>query len=598
MKKTLLLAVFSSVACICSAYDFSAVSPSGHTLYYNIDGSNVTVTTEIEYELFLEKLYETPPAGDLIIPESVTHEGKTYTVTTIGLSAFENCHELTNVSIPATVTTIEMGALSGCSGIVNLVVPSTVTFIDNNSFSFVRHIEYHGPAKGAPWKALSMNGYIEGDFAYPNEAKDTLNAYLGEDKTIDIPASVKVITRGAFSYRPSLVSVTIPNTVDSVGLELFEGCTGLVSATFPNHITRVGMSTFQECSSLQYFDVPDSAILIGPQAFSKCTSLLMVTIGYSVESIGPYAFNRCSSLKVIESKAPVAPSLLPGAFNNVSEDVIVVVPGGSLDSYKENWSYFSKFMEYWDPQYNVSSYTYEGQTLYYKLKTDYDRGLTYAIVSYPILNVTTVETLWDGYQKPVGDVVIPGTVELNGISYPVLDVGRCSFAYCDGVTSVAIPEGVFKVGNAAFYNCHSLTEVKLPQSVTDIDRYAFSECENIESITLACATPPSAVDNTFSTYDATLYVPDGAAEAYRQHSVWGRFANIVEGDPTGIRGNDSRNIRIYARNGRIVVEGADGENVQVFDMKGQPQPAAQYPLPTGIYMVKVGNRLTKKVVLF
>ena len=138
----------------------------------------------------------------------------------------------------------------------------------------------------------------------------------------------------------------------------------------------------------------------------------------------------------------------------------------------------------WDPKYNVFPYTHEGQTLYYRLKTDALTNQTYAICSYPTLTPTTVETLWDGYEKPVGDVEIPGTVAYDGQSYPVLDVGRCAFAYCDGITSVTIPEGVFKLGNAAFYNCLGLQTITLPDGLTVIDDNAFDFCASLHSITL------------------------------------------------------------------------------------------------------------------
>lgn len=72
MRKILLLAVFSLMAVICPAYDFTAVSPSGHTLYYSINGSEVTLTSELEYSASLPKTYEAPPVGDLVIPETVS----------------------------------------------------------------------------------------------------------------------------------------------------------------------------------------------------------------------------------------------------------------------------------------------------------------------------------------------------------------------------------------------------------------------------------------------------------------------------------------------------------------------------------------------
>ena len=763
MKKYFLLAVFSLMAGICSAYDFSAVSPSGHTLYYNIDGSNVKVTSEIVADLGND-VYETLPTGDLVIPESVTHNGVTYTVATIGNCAFLNCLGLTSVSIPATVTTIESGALAGCSGIKNLVVPATVTTIEDNAFRFVRHVDYNGPAWDYNnWNALSLNGVVDGNFAYPDESKTQLDACLDADAdgTVTIPASVQVISGFAFAELHNLLSIDVPNTVDSIGVGAFEGCENLVSATLPSGITMINAWLFTGCKSLKSFVVPDSVKDIYLLAFANCSALSEVTFGYSTEMIVGESFRNCTNLKKIHSLAPVAPELANGdPFGKVPKDeVVVTVPGGSLESYQTNWSCFSHFKEEWNPRYNVFDYTHEGQKLYYRLKTDTLTNQTYAICSYPVLFPTTVETVWNGYAKPVGDVVIPSTVEYNGQSYSVLDVGRSAFAYCDEMTSVTVPESVFRLGQATFYNCTrlqsvqlpstiremdtyifqndsalvsvnipegvtsipyhtffncvslqsvtvpdgvttigdaafygnlSLTEVKLPQSVNRIEAHAFRTCprlasitmpdkldymgeygfaddstltsitvpsgistikewsfakcnrltsivipegissientafaycdrlqsvvlpESLESmgswvfydckaltdITLACATPPTTPGNAFSSYDvATLYVPVGAADIYRQHEVWGRFANIVEG-ATGINGKKVDDINIYVSNGRIIVEGADGERVQVFNMKGQQVPTASYSLPTGIYMVKIGNRPVRKIAVF
>lgn len=88
-----------------NAYDFSAVAPSGQTLYYNISDSSVIVTFPgywtNRYPDYAEK-----PTGNLIIPASVTYGGITYAVTGIEVRAFEDCTGLTSVTIPNSVTTI------------------------------------------------------------------------------------------------------------------------------------------------------------------------------------------------------------------------------------------------------------------------------------------------------------------------------------------------------------------------------------------------------------------------------------------------------------------------------------------------------------
>ena len=670
MKKISLLAVFSLMVGICSAYDFSAVSPSGHTLYYNIAGSNVKVVSEVVADLGND-VYETLPTGDLVIPESVTHDGVTYTVTTIGNCAFLNCWGLTSVSIPATVTTIESSALAGCSGVKNLMVPATVTTIGDNAFRFVRHVEYHGSAPDIYyyWNALSLNGVVDGNFAYPDESKSQLNACLDTDAdgTVTIPASVQVISRYAFVDLHNLTSIDIPNTVDSIGVGAFEYCENLVSATLPKGLRTINAYLFTGCRSLKSIVVPDSVKSILILAFANCSALSEVTFGYSTEKIVAMSFRNCTNLKKINTLAPVAPVLLNGdPFENVSKDEIVVnVPGGCMESYQTNWDCFSNFKEVWHPNYNVFTYTHEGRTLYYRLRTDTLTYETYAICSYPVLFPTAIETLWEGYEKPVGDVVIPSIVAYNGQNYPVLDVGRCAFAYCDEITNVTVPEGVLRLGNATFYECPRLQSVELPQTiiewethtfqgdsalvsvnipegittipyrtfnrcvslqsvnipegvtvidimafcycaslqsinipegVTSIGEWAFFDCKALTDITLACTTPPTAGEDTFNSYDATIHVPDGTIDSYRQHDIWGQFVHIVDGNSTGIEDNDFNGINIYAAGGRIVVEGADGERVQVFNMKGQQVLAAE-SLPAGIYLVRVGNRQTRKIMV-
>ena len=180
-------------------------------------------------------------------------------------------------------------------------------------------------------------------------------------------------------------------------------------------------------------------------------------------------------------------------------------------------------------------------------------------MSYPTLTPSTLETLWDGYQKPTGDIVIPQTVEYNGTSYPVCEFSRAAFAFCDGVNSVTLPEGVIIIENTAFWKCTHLQSVSLPSTLETIEKNVFCYDAMLTEITipknvktignsalrgcirLASTTPPSVLETTFSAYDATLYVPAGTVDAYRQHPVWGLFANIVEGTYAGIHETVTQN---------------------------------------------------------
>ena len=121
---------------------------------------------------------------------------------------------------------------------------------------------------------------------------------------IVIPATYKGgavvgIDLQAFYGCTSLASITIPDSVISIGGGAFAGCTSLTSMTIGDSVESIEDSAFQGCTSLASITIPDSVISIGESAFYGCTSLTSVTIGDSVERIENYAFSGCTSLASI-----------------------------------------------------------------------------------------------------------------------------------------------------------------------------------------------------------------------------------------------------------------------------------------------------------
>ena len=78
------------------------------------------------------------------------------------------------------------------------------------------------------------------------------------------------------------------------------------------------------------------------------------------------------------------------------------------------------------------------------------------------------------------DIVIPATYK----GLPVTEIGEAAFAFCDSLTSVAIPNSVTSIGDSAFRNCDGLTSVVIPDSVTLIGSYAFSNCRSLTSVVI------------------------------------------------------------------------------------------------------------------
>ncbi len=86
---------------------------------------------------------------------------------------------------------------------------------------------------------------------------------------------------------------------------------------------------------------------------------------------------------------------------------------------------------------------------------------------------------FSGYK---GDIVIPATIEYDGVTCYVTSIGNSAFFYESELTSVVIPGTVTKIGDGAFRGCSKLQSVNIPNSVTSIGEKAFYECENLETV--------------------------------------------------------------------------------------------------------------------
>ena len=120
LMTTLILSVFFSISA--SAYDVE-VDGIYYDLY-NLDKNEAVVTSG-------GKKYE----GEIVIPESITVNEKSYTVTVIQVNAFEYCIDLTSVTIPNSVTSIGHNAFYGCSGLTSVTIPNSVTSIGMWAFA-------------------------------------------------------------------------------------------------------------------------------------------------------------------------------------------------------------------------------------------------------------------------------------------------------------------------------------------------------------------------------------------------------------------------------------------------------------------------------
>ena len=178
-------------------------------------------------------------------------------VTSIGTYAFYNCTGLTSVAIPDSVTSIGSSAFYGCIGLTSVTIGDSVASIGGSAFN-------------------GCSGIIEvvGDISYVDGW--VIDA-ASDIKTALIRQGTRGIAASAFSGCDGLTSVTIPDSVTSIGSYAFRNCDGLTSVTIGNGVTSIGSSAFYGCTGLTSITIPDSVASIGDYAFRYCSGLTSVT---------------------------------------------------------------------------------------------------------------------------------------------------------------------------------------------------------------------------------------------------------------------------------------------------------------------------------
>ena len=358
------------------AYDFEKDG-----IYYNILSSEDR-TVEVTYRYESGDSY----SGDIVIPQRVINDGKTYSVTTIGDDAFFDCFALKSVSMPS-ITTIGNSAFMGCSSLASVFIPASCTSIGINPFASCTEL-----------KELVVDGnnpnYSSADGALYDKDKTTLIGWPTAKGDIDIMPSVTSIGGSAFKLCYALTSVSMPSVttignlafnysaltsvsmpeVTEIGNWAFIGCSALTSVSMPlvktinafafsgcfaltsiemPSVTTIGDGAFNFCSALTSLDIP-SVTTIGDNAFKFCSALTSLDIPASVSTIGNGAFDGCSSLNSVYCHWDEPLECDPLFADKALMNATLYVPVGTIDAYGK--------VDPWRNFWNIEEGNYSGIT--------------------------------------------------------------------------------------------------------------------------------------------------------------------------------------------------------------------------------------------
>ena len=472
-------------------------------IYYNINGNEATVTYKGTYSHQNTDRY----SGFVTIPAAVTYNGATYSVTSIGEWAFDNCTGLTNIYIPNSVTSIGKGAFYLCSGLTSVTIPDSVTTIGTATF----------------YECTSLS-------------------------SVTIPNSIISIGNHAFTGCSGLTNVLIPNSVTTIGSWAFSGCSGLTSIDIPNTVTSIGSSAFYQCSGLAnivvandnpIFDsrnncnaiietatstlvigckntvILNSITSIGNDAFTGCSGLTNVIIPNSVTHIGDRAFLSCSFTSID----------IPNSVVSIGDDAFKWNP--NLTSVTIPNSVTTIGINPFSGCIRLANITVDTGNLCYDSRNNCNAIIETATNA---LITGCMNSVIPNSVTSIGDYAFSRCSGLTNIDIPnsVTSIGHSAFERCSGLTNIDIPNSVTSIGAYAFTNSNGLTSIKLPNSVITIGNYAVSYCSSLAEIYCLALTPPTIESGTFlNCYELSLYVPFIAVDKYKAADYWNNFTNIV-----------------------------------------------------------------------
>ena len=365
----------------------------------------------------------------------------------------------------------------------------------------------------------------KGDLAIPSQIEGLPVTSIGESAF----KRVVFLGEGALPVSGSLTSITIPDSVTSIGDWAFGECSSLTSIIIPDSVISIGKKAFLGCDSLTSIIIPDSVTRIGDKAFLGCQKLTSIGLpekfqsheevvridavnafsadfydllsyrtidaqihiyhcdrdargvvipneidGFPVTSISGDAFSNCSSLTsiTVDSRNELYKSV-DGVVFSKDASQLLICPRGKSGGYTVPDSATSIGGDAFAYCERLTSITIS------------ESVTSIGLSAFCFCKKLTVITIPDSVTS-IGDYAFMGCSSLTSVTIPdgVTSIGLIAFSGCESLTSIEIPDSVTSIGQLAFSGCSGLTSITMAENVTSIGNGAFSACESLTSISI------------------------------------------------------------------------------------------------------------------
>ena len=391
---------------------------------------------------------------------------------------------------------------------------------------------------------------------YTNYASVT--GYNGNADNVVIPKTyrgipVKEIKDYAFRYQTRLKSITLPDSVTSIGNSAFYGCSGLTSITIPDRVTSIDNEAFSGCTGLTSIIIPNNVTSIGEGAFSGCSSLESITI--------PFVGAKAGVTSSDKNQYPLGYIFGTSSYTG----------GVATEQYYYGSSTSSTTSDTYYIPSSLKSVTITGGNILYNAFSNCSRltnvtigNSVTSIGSKAFYNCTglTSVTIGNGVTN-IGGGAFSGCTGLTGITIPnsVTSIGSSAFyntawynnqpdglVYAGKVaykykgtmpenTSLTLKEGTLGIAGDAFRGCSGLTSITIPDSVTSIGDSAFRGCSSLESITIPFVGKSTTTTNGYEQVFGYIfgYTSDSSNSGVYQYYDYGNSKRYYYYIPSSIK---------------------------------------------------------------